>query len=58
LDEIIDSIFPLISFGISYIPKDTLIFRARTNEKEEQFKHIKDITLRETSTVVVGFCKI
>lgn len=45
LDETINDMFPMIPIGTSFIPKDTLIFRARVNGKDEEFNHLKQISI-------------
>ena len=51
LDDMINEMFQMIPIGTSFIPKDTLIFRARVNGKEEEFNHISQISIRDSKYI-------
>ena len=51
LDELIDEVFHMIPFSLGTIPKDTLLYRARVNEKNKHFLHLDQLTLRKHEDV-------
>jgi RES domain len=51
LDGLIDEAFHMIPFGLGVIPKDKLLYRARVNEKDKQFLHLDQLTLRKHQDV-------
>jgi hypothetical protein len=51
LDQLIDSVFYIIPFSLGVIPKNTLFYRARVNEKDKSFLHLDQLTLRKHSDV-------
>ncbi len=50
LDELIDGVFHMIPFSQGVIPKNTLLYRARVNEKKS-FLHLDQLTLRKHKDV-------
>jgi hypothetical protein len=51
LDKLIDDVFHVIPFSEAVIPKDTFLYRARVNKKDERFLNLDQLTLRKHEDV-------